>query len=276
LSDATTTPTTQPTPQDAVDVNVHLSRWPFRRLPLDQTPALVRQLRSLGVKQAWAGSFDALLHRDVAAVNARLAEECREHGDGMLIPFGTVSPKLPDWEEDLRRCREVHHMPGVRLYPNYHGYKLDDPLFARLLDLVVNARLLVQIAVSMEDERTQHPLVRVSPVDCAPMVELLAKLPAARVMLLNAVRGPRAGPASLLARTPQVSFDIATLETAGGVATLLGHVPAERIVFGTHAPYNYPEAAVLKMTESALDTDVARKISSGNASRLLAADQPKS
>jgi predicted TIM-barrel fold metal-dependent hydrolase len=251
LSDATTTPTKQPTPQDAVDVNVHLSRWPFRRLPLDQTPALVRQLRSLGVKQAWAGSFDALLHRDVAAVNARLAEECREHGDGMLIPFGTVSPKLPDWEEDLRRCRDVHHMPGVRLYPNYHGYKLDDPLFARLLELVVNARLLVQIAVSMEDERTQHPLVRVSPVDCAPMVELLA-------------------------RTPQVSFDIATLETAGGVATLLGHVPAERIVFGTHAPYNYPEAAVLKMTESALDTDVARKISSGNASRLLAADQPTS
>jgi predicted TIM-barrel fold metal-dependent hydrolase len=163
-------------------------------------------------------------------------------------------------------------MPGVRLYPNYHGYKLDDPLFARLLELATNARLLVQIAVSMEDERTQHPLVRVPPVDVKPLAELLVKLSSARVMLLNAVRGPRTGPASLLAKTPQVFFDIATLETAGGVATLLGHVSAERAVFGTHAPFNYPEAAVLKLTESALDPDVGKRVCSGNASRLLASE----
>jgi predicted TIM-barrel fold metal-dependent hydrolase len=268
--------TTRATIQDAIDVNVHLSRWPFRRLPLNETPALVGKLRSLGVKQAWAGSFDALLHRDVASVNARLVEECRAHGEGMIVPFGTVNPKLPDWEDDLRRCRVVHRMPGIRLYPNYHGYKLDDPPFAHVLEVATKAGLLVQIAVSMEDERTQHPLLRVAPVDCASLVELLPKLPAARVMLLNAVRGPRTGPASLLAKTPQVSFDIATLETTGGVATLLGHVPAERIAFGTHAPFNYPEAAVLKMTESSLEAEVAKKISSGNASRLLSSDQPKS
>jgi uncharacterized protein len=269
-------PMTRPTVADAIDVNVHVSRWPFRRLPLDETPALVAKLRALGVKQAWAGSFDALLHRDVASVNARLAEDCRTRGDGMLIPFGTVNPTLPDWKEDFRRCREVHRMPGVRLYPNYHGYKLDDPLFAHLLERATKAGLLVQIAVSMEDERTQHPLVRVPPLEVKPLGELLAKIPAARVMLLNAVRGPRTGPASLLAKTPQVSFDIATLESAGGIATLLGHVPAERVVFGTHAPFNYPEAAVLKMTEASLDAHVAKRISSGNASRLLASEQPKS
>lgn len=263
---------TRPTVANAIDVNVHVSRWPFRRLPLDETPALVGKLRALGVRQAWAGSFDALLHRDIAAVNARLADDCRSRGDGMLVPFGTVNPKLPDWEDDLRRCRELHRMPGVRLYPNYHGYKLDDPLFARLLELATHAKLLVQIAVSMEDERTQHPLLRVPPVDVKPVAELLARMPAARVMLLNAVRGPRTGPASLLAKTPQVSFDIATVETAGGIATLLGHVPAERVVFGTHAPFNYPEAAVLKMTESALAADVATKVCSSNAMRLLASE----
>jgi predicted TIM-barrel fold metal-dependent hydrolase len=268
--------TTRPTLQDAIDVSVHVFRWPFRRLPLDETPALVAKLRSLGVKQAWAGSFEALLHRDVAGVNARLAEECRAHRDGVLIPFGTVNPTLPDWEEDLRRCREVHRMPGVRLYPNYHGYKLDEPLFTRLIELASKMGLLVQMCVSMEDERTEHPLVRVPPADVKPLTDLLAKLPAARVMLLNAIRGPRTGPASLLAKTPQVSFDIATLESAGGVATLLGHVPAERIVFGTHAPFNYPEAAVLKMKESALDAEVAGKISSANASRLITSEQPKS
>ena len=44
-----------------IDTNVYLSRWPFRRLPLDETPALVAKLHEQGVEQAWAGSFDAVL-----------------------------------------------------------------------------------------------------------------------------------------------------------------------------------------------------------------------
>ena len=58
---------------ELVDTNVSLGRWPCRRLPLDETPALVARLRSHGVKQAWAASFDGLLHRDLASVNAQLA-----------------------------------------------------------------------------------------------------------------------------------------------------------------------------------------------------------
>src|SRR4051794_8183722 len=110
-----------------IDTNVSLSRWPLRRLPLDDTGKLVAKLKSSGVTQAWAGSFDALLHKNIAAVNEALMIECRTHGQKMLLPFGTVNPKLPDWQEDLRRCHEQHHMRGIRLFPNYHGYKLDDP-----------------------------------------------------------------------------------------------------------------------------------------------------
>ena len=87
-----------------VDTNVWLSQWPFRRLPLDETEALVAKLRSQGVTEAWTGSFEGMLHKDLASVNARLARECHRHGRGILMPFGSVNPQLPDWEEELRRC----------------------------------------------------------------------------------------------------------------------------------------------------------------------------
>src|SRR5207249_2425279 len=79
-----------------VDTNVSLSRWPFRRLGGDETAQLVARLRQRQVAQAWAGSFDGIFHRDIAGVNARLANDCRAYGQAMLLPFGSVNPKLPD------------------------------------------------------------------------------------------------------------------------------------------------------------------------------------
>jgi predicted TIM-barrel fold metal-dependent hydrolase len=252
-----------------IDTNISLSRWPCRRLPLDETPALVARLRSQGVKQAWAGSFDGLLHKDIASVNARLAADCRKNGRGVLVPFGSVNPRLPDWEDDLRRCQEEHKMPGIRLHPNYHGYKLDDLAFARLLDLARERGLIVQLAVSMEDERTQHPLMRAPHVDVAPLVTLLASRLNLRIVLLNWSRGVSSALLAKLSAAGSVYFDIATLEGVGGVANLLEQVPLDRVVFGSHAPFFYLESAVLKLKESALSESQVAAIQAANARRLL-------
>jgi predicted TIM-barrel fold metal-dependent hydrolase len=238
-------------------------------LPLDDTPALVGKLRSQGVKQAWAGSFDGLLHKDIASVNARLAEDCRKHGRSLLVPFGSVNPVLPAWEDDLRRCQEEHKMPGIRLHPNYQGYKLDEPVFAKLLDVARERGLIVQLVVTMEDERTQHPLMRAPHVDVAPLVALLVSRPDSRIVLLNWSRGVSGAPLAKLSAAPQVHFDIATLEGVGGVANLLKQVPADRVVFGSYAPFFYFESALLKLKESALSESQLSAIRADNARRLL-------
>ena len=254
-----------------VDTNVWLGHWPTRRSWADSPAQLVARLRGHGVTSAWAGSFDGALHTDIAAVNVRLAESCARDGAGLLVPFGTVNPTLPDWEDDLRRCHEVHRMPGVRLLPNYHGYALDDVRFARLLDLATQRRLVVQIALTMEDDRSQNPAFTAEPVQPAPLADLVEKNRPARVMLLNATSRLLAASNPLLKRLSAagVTVETATLEGAGGIGQLLHGVPALRLAFGSHAPYFYFEAALLKLQESALAPDQLAAICSGHAHAVL-------
>lgn len=256
-----------------IDTNVTLGDWPVRH-PGAVTPGqLAARLRRHGVTSAWAGSFDGALHTDLAAVNSRLAEACAAGADGAFFrPFGTVNPLFPDWEEDLRRCHEVHRMPGVRLYPNYHGYALNDPSFPRLLAAAARRGLLVQIALSIEDDRSQNPALTAAPVNVAPLPELLAGLPGARVMLLNAssrILGP-GNP--LLARLGQAGalFELSTLEGVAGVASLFARLPGLRLAFGSHSPYYYFESALLKLQESALSPAQLAAVSHGHAAAALA------
>jgi predicted TIM-barrel fold metal-dependent hydrolase len=249
-----------------IDVNVSLHRWPFRRLRGDDPASLADLLRGKGVTQAWAGSFEGVFHHDVAGVNARLAADCRTHGSGLLIPFGSVNPKLPGWEKDLRRCREDHRMPGIRLHPNYHGYTLEDPAFVELLTSASRTGLIVQIALAMEDERTQFPLLRAAPVNPAPLASLLKQLPAARIVLLNGGRMPQA---RSISAAGEVYFDIAMVEGVGGVAKLAAEVSPGRVLFGSHSPFFYFESAALKIKEAGLPDDQAQAILEGNARRPI-------
>ena len=252
-----------------VDVNVYLSRWPFRRLACDELPKLIEKLQAEGVGQAWVGSFDGIFHKDVDGANARLTADCRKGRPGMLIPFGTVNPTLPDWREDLRRCHEEYDMPGIRLYPTYHGYGPEDLRFAELLALARQRDLIVQIVVRLEDVRMQHPLMRVADLDPKPLADALATQPELRVVILDALKTVHGAALDALVAAGQVYVEISMLEGVEGIASLLRHVPVERLLFGSHLPLFLLESALLKLEESELTPAVREAITCGNAQRLL-------
>ena len=245
-----------------IDVNVSLFRWPFRRLPADDGRRFVETLRRKGVTEAWAGSFEALLDEDTTAVNDRLARACRELDAALLVPFGTVNPAAPGWRDDLLRCHERHGMPGVRLHPGYHGYRLNDGAFVELLGRAVEKGMAVQIALGMEDERTQNPLMRVPRVDAS----VLKPVPQSTVMLLNA---PLLGNTKELAHTGQVFFDIAMIEGTGAVERLVEAAGADRVLFGSNFPLFYFEAAEGKLRESGFRPEVESAIKTDNARGLV-------
>ncbi|MBI3465205.1 MAG: amidohydrolase family protein [Planctomycetes bacterium] len=267
-----------PSGPDIVDANVHLFAWPFRKLKYASTEALVAKLRRHRITQAWAGSFEAVLHKQLDAINRALAEECKAHGNGMLVPFGSVNPAWPDWEEDVRRCHEQYRMPGLRLYPAYHRYTLDHPEFVRLLGVAAQRGMVVQIVMRLEDERVHHAAIDVPLVNPTPLADVVKKVPQAKVQLINSA-GPLLGNSvSALVRETQVTFDIAATEGNGGVGRLIegtnpsyrGAIPADRLVFGSHAPYFPCESALLKLFESPLSLEQLEKLMNANVRRLIA------
>ena len=254
-----------------IDVNVSLSRWPFRRLVGDEPESLVSGLRKRNVTQAWTGSFDGIFHKDLTSANARLANDCRRYGSGMLLPVGSINPKLPDWQEDLRRCHEEHKMPAIRLHPNYHGYDLKDRAFSDVLHQAAARRLVVQLVCSMEDERTQNPLMRVAAVDLSPLPDLLKNEPGTRLVVLNSNPTHNLDQLEKLMSAGNVCLDIAMVEGVGGVARLAQKISIQRVVFGSNYPLYYFESAMLKVRESGFGDTERQVVLEENARRLLAA-----
>src|SRR5437870_8743151 len=260
-----------------IDTNVNLFDWPFRALKYRQTKVLVAKLKKHRVIEAWAGSFEALLSKDMSGVNARLATECRKHGRGFLIPFGSVNLAWPDWEEDVRRCHEVLRMPGIRIYPGYQPFDLDHPGMESLVKMTSERGLVLQVVFGMEDPRVHHPIITVGPVTFAPLLKVVQSMPNAKVELLHFSGSSQGEDLSLFMTKTNTVMDISRLEGNGAVGRMIGsitglpsaRVPVERIVFGSHAPYFPVETAILKLIESPLDVQQLQAIMQGTARRLL-------
>jgi predicted TIM-barrel fold metal-dependent hydrolase len=121
----------------------------------------------------------------------------------------------------------------------------------------------------MEDERTQHPLMRVPPVDIAPLAAAVRAEPRLKLVILNcypqlAVDGLRP-----LSSAGRVYFDLSMAERVGGIGRLSTHVSAERVLFGSHYPFFVLESALLKLEETLIPASQRVPIISGNARRLL-------
>ncbi len=263
---------------EIIDTNINLFQWPFRRMKYGETKSLIAKLRQHRITKAWAGNFEALFSKSINYVNQRLAEECRERGEGVLIPFGTVNIAWPDWEEDLRRCHEVYKMPGIRVYPIYQTFDLNHAEFPRLLSQAAERGLIIQIVGDMEDSRVHHPIVLTRELNFDPVVDLMKKIPQAKVQLLNWNERVNSELLKKLVSETSVVLDIAWLESTGALGRIIDGntwhgpqtpVPVERFLFGSHAPYFPVEAGMIRLFESPLTLEQMKAVMNINATRFM-------
>ena len=141
-------------------------------------------------------------------------------------------------------------MSGIRLHPGFHGYSLEHPGFRSLLERAAAAGMFVQVVATVEDRRTQPDLFRTADVDLSPLVDSCRGLDSLHLQVLNA--RPTTALAVRLCEVPGLCFDTARIEGTDGVPRLVQSLPAGRVIFGSHAPFLIPEAALIRVHESGL------------------------
>ena len=144
-----------PREETIVDANAYLGDFPWR--PVDAAPDdLLARMDREGIDRAVVSSLDAVFYRNVHHGNRELAASVAGHGD-RFVPFATINPAYPAWEDDLEECVTELGMKGVRLFPMHHDYALDDPAVEALLGKAVELDIPVMFVPTLEDTRQHHP-----------------------------------------------------------------------------------------------------------------------
>ena len=268
--------TTDHTLPPLVDLNCYLGEWPFRRYPCTTIERLLARMDTLRIERAAVSRLENVFLKDCLVGNRELAALIAPHAD-RFVPFYTVNPAFPGWEDDLTLCQaELGLAPGaggIQLHPNYHAYDLAGSAAAALLGRAQDIGLPVRVAAALEDPRTQHWLVQVPPVGNASLVSAIAAFPALRWIIAGLSTNPIQSLWHELAahRPPEIVFDLALAQgPLEECALLVKSVGANRLVFGTNLPLTIAESPLLALQYADLPDTVKAQLCRDNARRLLA------
>jgi len=244
-----------------IDINAYCGNWPYWPLTVTTSAELVRLLDQFDIDRAVITSTKGifLAPADGNSHTARVVAE----NPTRLIAFATVSPTDADAAGQLERCAD-HRMAGVRLFPQHHGYRFDDdPILAEILEVADARRLPLLIPVRVMGNWSMPTL------DVRQIGELAGRFPDVQFIAAGVNYGEVRDTLSVMRRHPNVALETSCLQLHEGVKTFVERVGAERLLFGSGLPLQYPGAGLAKILHAEIG-DAARELILGqNAQRLL-------
>ena len=251
-----------------VDANAYAGRWPFRRLTYAGTAGLKALMQRTGTDMALVTPIAAAFYRDCLSAMEEMLED--EGWDEMSMhPVAVVNPVFPGWEQDLDTMVREMGCLAVRLLPNYHGYQLYRDEALALVARAHEHGLPAIITLRMQDERSHHWHMSVNAVSTDEVRFLLRQMPHVKFMLSNVswheVMALR--PELELAR--ECVWEMSYKPPAFYLENAVKEFGAARILYGSGAILQYPEAALLPVQQAAISDADKAMILAGNAKRVF-------
>ena len=264
-----------------------MGRFPFRRLGVETAAELLSLMDKHGIEAAVVGSHEALYGADPYAANLTLCREVAAHRD-RLVPFITPDPHFPPCLDEVTALFEDFSLRGVRLFPNYHDYRLGDPACLALVQRVVELGGVVHVPCQYQDWRQMPRYCReIEEVAVEDVVDLAARFPKGRFVIGSVRPSAPVGQSALeeIAALPNLALDLAKVYLAPWVlengvrdpgADVCSHlariIGPERLLYASDAPLHDPECVTREVRSSAIPERDKGRIFAGNARALLDLD----
>lgn len=246
------------------DANISWGNWPFQSFRFAASSEMKEFLKKNGISGGLVRSAEAAFSPDLEECNRNLFNEF--DGKDGFIPVPTVNPYYSEWMKLVGSL----NVPAFAVYPSFHDYGILSEEFAELAGAIAAKSGVLLIVVRQEDERGHHRLCKIPAVPVSEINALARKFPALKIIALNCYFGEIK---ILLDGVTNVFSDIAFAEILNTISAILEFADPARIVFGSHTPFLYTAAALMKFKDAVVEEKISRAIGSENLERILKCKQ---
>jgi predicted TIM-barrel fold metal-dependent hydrolase len=243
------------------DVNLSFGECAFDHFVTGQIEAYLETLFGKGINGGLVADLESITKRNTFLCNELHFYRMAMAPDS-FVPVYTLNPLLPGWGNHAERLGAS----VVRMLPGHHGYELSEPVADACADWCEERRIPLLVPLRFEDERSWAPSYRPGKIKAESVQAFAIRHPQVRMIVL----APYLHEIPILFdATANIGVDISFCDRLFTVKKVLESAPADRVFFGSNAPFFEPEGNILKLTLSTLPEPVIRKISTGNAERFI-------
>lgn len=249
-----------------MDVNALLGHWPFRKIRKHSLQDLKQVHADNHISGGYVASINSIFYNDPFEGDQELHETLR--GSSEYKHLLTVNPTLPGWEKDIEEGIQRFNIKGVRIYPTYHDYNLNEESVVKLCDKLRRHELPLFLTVRMEDERLEYVL-KTKSLDFAVVKQFLGKQSDLNVILLNIRFREVLSIKEEINQISRLFIDTSGLkDRVFVIQELCKHISLSKILYGSEHPLYTLKSSFVLVELADIDDSDKRRIFSENA-RLL-------
>ncbi len=257
-----------------IDVNANVGHWPFKQLKYNTCSSLLDRMNRFGVDMSVISNLNGIFYKNTQCANEELFEELKSNRKfkERFIPFAIINPIYAGWKEDIDQCVKKMGMKGIRLYPLYHDYGINDPSCIELVKTARDYGLPVAFTLRMVDSRQRSWMDISEEWTLKSVMPVIKEVPDAKYLILNLANSYKLDneESELLKK---VDF---LIDTSGrsitNPAEMFKTFGKDKMAYGTHSPVLDDMTGLLRiesLREEEADKATKELLRWGNAKRFL-------
>ena len=248
------------------DVNCLLGSWPFRKLYKNTFEDLKKVHKNNGITSGYVSSLNSIFYNDPFEGEMDLHEAIKD--DPAYKHVLTINPLLPAFEEDIAKGIELFNIKGVRIYPYYHGYTLDNKYVDELCGILARTGLPLFLTFRMEDERMNYMSSPRMP-DTAEIADFMDKHPENSIVLIGIRYHEAEALKDIINSRSNVLLDTSGLkDLLFVIEKILKLINPDKLVYGSLHPLYCLKSTLLLVEKAEIDEKVRNMVLQANVELL--------